>query len=175
MATHATSTAALSVGSFSLEKEIDFKGLKTQISEPINPDRVRVFRITDTTPDRHGDVILASGVDLTTYIRQPRFMQFHDRESWPIGKCVAIEKRENEIIAAAEFAEETRSPNDGSVLDARGEIALQAVDRGDVNTVSVGVIPNRWLYRGSGNLSEAEEALFEIHNAEVIIAECDLF
>ena len=52
--------------------------------------RVFEYLVTDETPDRVGDVVKASGVDLKNYKKNAVIMAYHNYQSLPVGKAIKV-------------------------------------------------------------------------------------
>jgi phage head maturation protease len=52
--------------------------------------RVFEYLVTDETPDRVGDVVKASGVDLKNYKKNAVIMVYHNYQSLPVGKAIKV-------------------------------------------------------------------------------------
>jgi len=61
--------------------------------------------ITTNLPDRAGDVVLPSGLrNAEEFLRNPVVLWAHQRGMPPIGRCRALEVRDDRVIAETQFA-----------------------------------------------------------------------
>ena len=125
--------------------------LDITFQEVRDPSRVRRFVASDDTIDRYGDVILASGIDLTNYAKAPRVQAFHDYNMWPLGKSVAGGVRDGALLLDIEF--------DPPEIDEAADQVLAKIDYGTVSTGSVGFIPKTVLRPGD-SMDEGQKSLF---------------
>ena len=61
-------------------------------------------RISTTTPDREGDVVLPSGLKAQAFNRNPVVLLQHDKNQ-PIGKATSLRTTRDGVIATMQFAE----------------------------------------------------------------------
>lgn len=61
-------------------------------------------RISVAVPDREGDVVLPSGLEATSFKRNPVVLLQHD-QSRPIGRAVSLRTTSNAVVATMKFAE----------------------------------------------------------------------
>lgn len=86
-------------------KTIDFK--VKQLGEN---DRILRFIGSSETPDRDGDIILASGWELDNYKKNPVFLWAHDASIPPIGKAVNVSVQNRKLYFDIEFPEKGMYP-----------------------------------------------------------------
>ncbi len=91
---------------------------------------LRRFTITTEAVDRDGDIIVASGMDLTNYRKNPVVLWAHDYRALPIGKCTGIRAVGSSIQAEVQFASH----------DFAQEVKT-LVDEGILKGASVGFLP----------------------------------
>lgn len=98
------------------------------------PDTSRRITATVSTnsPDRAGDIVEVSGIDLTNYLKNPVVLLQHRGDS-PIAKCVEISKQGNQLIATAEF------PPEGD--DELADLTYRRIKNGIISAVSIGLNP----------------------------------
>ena len=101
-------------------------------------DRKMKFVISTSTPDRDGDIIEASGWDLSNYKKNPVVLFAHDNWRPPVGKGISVEVDGDKLIAEAEFMDES--------IDKTGfsETIYQMLKHGYLNATSIGMIPHEW-------------------------------
>jgi HK97 family phage prohead protease len=95
--------------------------------------RTATFVASDESVDRYGDIIRASGWDLSNYKNNPVLLFGHDASAVPIGKVPEISVQGSRLIATAQFRPEGDSEDADDVYN-----ALQG---GFLNAVSVGFLP----------------------------------
>jgi Escherichia/Staphylococcus phage prohead protease len=105
-----------------------------------NEARTIRFVASDETVDRYGDIIRASGWQLTNYTKNGPLLFAHDSRSPPIGTAKAWVEG-TRLLADATFLEE-------GVSEFADEI-WRITDAGALKAVSVGFLPFEWnLIRG---------------------------
>jgi len=122
---------------------------KELLRKTINPSEIKAmdgkdnnrrmkFIISTSSPDRDGDIIEASGWDLTNYKKNPVVLFAHDSWRPPVGKGVSVEVDGDKLIAEAEFMDES--------IDKTGfsETIYQMLKHGFLNATSIGMIPHEW-------------------------------
>ena len=81
-------------------------------------ERTVVARISTIDPDREGDVMLPSGVDLTDFKKNPIVLFSHGRDprvgTLPVGTTSSIRKETDGIVAKVRFAERPQSHAPGA-------------------------------------------------------------
>lgn len=96
------------------------------------------FILTDDSLDSYGERILASGIDLNRFLRNPIMLYQHDAYAWdfmPIGSWKNIRVEGNALKAEAVFSNTEK-----------GQEIKQMVEEGTLNAVSVGVIVKEYSY-----------------------------
>ena len=68
-------------------------------------ERSVIAKISTTSVDRDGDVVLPSGVDLTDFKKNPVVLFIHDNQKLPVGTAPIIQRKRDSIIAKVMFAE----------------------------------------------------------------------
>jgi HK97 family phage prohead protease len=87
---------------------MQYKILQTKLSAS-EGERAVIARISTTSVDRDGDVMLPSGVDLSDFTKNPVVLFGHDSNRIPVGRAVAIHRRAQDIVAKVQFAERPKS------------------------------------------------------------------
>jgi HK97 family phage prohead protease len=98
-----------------------------------NSERTMTFVASDESVDRYGDIIRASGWDLSNFKNNPVLLFGHDSSAVPIGKVPDIRVEGSRLIAGVKFRPEGDSPAADDVYS-----ALQG---GFLSAVSVGFLP----------------------------------
>jgi HK97 family phage prohead protease len=91
------------------------------------------FVASDESVDRYGDIIRASGWDLSHFKNNPVLLFGHDSRSVPVGKVPEIGVEGSRLIATVQFRPEGESADADDVYT--------AVKGGFLNAVSVGFLP----------------------------------
>ena len=95
--------------------------------------RTMTFVASDETVDRYGDIIRASGWDLSNYRQNPVLLFGHDSSAVPIGKVPDVRIEGTRLIASTTF----RPEGDSEAADD----VYNALQTGFLNAVSVGFLP----------------------------------
>ena len=108
-----------------------------KVEEAAAVDGVRraTFVASDESVDRYGDIIRASGWDLSHYKNNPVLLFGHDSSAVPIGRVPEIAVDGSRLIATAEF----RPEGDSEAADD----VYSALRGGFLNAVSVGFLPTK--------------------------------
>jgi len=91
------------------------------------------FVASDESVDRYGDIIRASGWDLSHFKNNPVLLFGHDSSAVPIGKVPEIAVEGSRLIATTEFRPEGESADADDVYS--------ALKGGFLSAVSVGFLP----------------------------------
>jgi phage head maturation protease len=83
------------------------KALETKLSAG-EGERAIVARISTTSVDRDGDVILPSGLDSKNFEKNPVVLMMHNNQKLPLGRAMGIERQPDAVIAKAQM--ERRPP-----------------------------------------------------------------
>jgi HK97 family phage prohead protease len=97
--------------------------------------RRATFVASDESVDRYGDIIRASGWDLSHFKNNPVLLFGHDSSAVPIGKVSEIGVDGSRLVATAEFRPEGDS--------AAADDVYSALKGGFLNAVSVGFLPTK--------------------------------
>lgn len=81
-----------------------------ELREINDTDRTIWFIASTDDVDRYGDVILAAGWKMDTYLKNPVFLWCHDRDELPIGKCIAYKIEANRLLMQIQFATSEENP-----------------------------------------------------------------
>lgn len=109
----------------------------------IDPDAgIYEAMISTESPDRDGDVILASGGDLTNFSKNPVVLYAHNYWDLPVAKAIEVEK-----LAGAGVRARFQFPEWGESEQADTVRRLWA--GGFLNATSIGFIPVKWEPRKS--------------------------
>src|SRR3989442_162298 len=101
-------------------------------------DRRAKFTITMNTPDRESDLIETTGIDTTNFEKNAIVQWAHDYRALPVGKCIALDRHPDRIIATVEFATADLNPF--------AEQVYKMVKAGFLNACSIGFRPLEWSY-----------------------------
>jgi HK97 family phage prohead protease len=103
----------------------------TTILKADRAERTVVARISTTSVDREGDVLLPSGADLTDFNKNPVVLFGHNAGGMPIGKAENITRQRDALLAEVKFAERPETHPDGAewVPDTVHELFKQGILR----------------------------------------------
>jgi hypothetical protein len=116
-------------------------------------DRSVQFTISKEVVDRDGDILRASGVDFTNYMKNPVFLSFHNSREFPLGKVTKFWVEGNEVKAIVYFPtleELSTDPNNASEKAKLVDFCYHCYKTGMLNAVSVGFIPLEWIETENG-------------------------
>ena len=111
-------------------------------------DRSVQFTISKEVVDRDGDILRASGVDFTNYLKNPVFLSFHNRREFPLGKVTKFWVEGNAVKAIVYFPtieELSTNPEQASEKAKLVDFTYHCYKTGMLNAVSVGFIPIDWM------------------------------
>ena len=135
-----------------LEKGIASKKDVSIITEDLG-DRSVQFTISKEVEDRDGDILRASGVDFTNYMKNPVFLSFHNSREFPLGKVTKFWVEGNSVKAIVYFPtieELSSNPEQASEKAKLVDFTYHCYKTGMLNAVSVGFIPIEWVENESG-------------------------
>ena len=116
-------------------------------------DRSVQFTISKEVVDRDGDILRASGVDFSNYMKNPVFLSFHNSREFPLGKVTKFWVEGNEVKAIVYFPtleELSTDPNNASEKAKLVDFTYHCYKTGMLNAVSVGFIPVEWIETDNG-------------------------
>ena len=116
-------------------------------------DRSVQFTISKEVVDRDGDILRASGVDFSNYMKNPVFLSFHNSREFPLGKVTKFWVEGNEVKAVVYFPtieELSTDPNNASEKAKLVDFTYHCYKTGMLNAVSVGFIPIEWIETDNG-------------------------
>jgi hypothetical protein len=116
-------------------------------------ERSVLFTISKEVVDRDGDILRASGVDFTNYMKNPVFLSFHNSREFPLGKVTKFWVEGNEVKAVVYFPtleELSTDPNNASEKAKLVDFTYHCYKTGMLNAVSVGFIPVEWIETENG-------------------------
>jgi hypothetical protein len=116
-------------------------------------DRRVLFTISKEVVDRDGDILRASGCDLTNYLKNKVFLGFHNSRDFPLGKTEDIWIEADRVKAIVYFptVEELSSdPANASEKAKLVDFTYHCYKTGMLNAVSVGFIPLEWIETENG-------------------------
>jgi hypothetical protein len=112
-----------------------------------------LFTISKEVVDRDGDILRASGVDFSNYMKNPVFLSFHNSREFPLGKVTRFWVEGNEVKAIVYFPtleELATDPNNASEKAKLVDFTYHCYKTGMLNAVSVGFIPVEWIETDNG-------------------------
>ena len=116
-------------------------------------ERSVLFTISKEVVDRDGDILRASGVDFSNYMKNPVFLSFHNSREFPLGKVTKFWVEGNEVKAIVYFPtleELATDPNNASEKAKLVDFTYHCYKTGMLNAVSVGFIPLEWTETKDG-------------------------
>ena len=116
-------------------------------------ERSVLFTISKEVVDRDGDILRASGVDFSNYMKNPVFLSFHNSREFPLGKVTKFWVEGNEVKAIVYFPtleELSSDPNNASEKAKLVDFTYHCYKTGMLNAVSVGFIPLEWIETDNG-------------------------
>jgi hypothetical protein len=116
-------------------------------------ERSVLFTISKEVVDRDGDILRASGVDFSNYMKNPVFLSFHNSREFPLGKVTRFWVEGNEVKAIVYFPtleELSTDPNNASEKAKLVDFTYHCYKTGMLNAVSVGFIPLEWIETDNG-------------------------
>ena len=135
-----------------LEKGKNNKKDLSTITEDMGNRTVR-FTISKEVVDRDGDILRASGVDFTNYMKNPVFLSFHNSREFPLGKVTRFWVEGNSVKADVYFPtieELSTNPEQASEKAKLVDFTYNCYKTGMLNAVSVGFIPLEWTESETG-------------------------
>jgi len=116
-------------------------------------ERSVLFTISKEVVDRDGDILRASGVDFSNYMKNPVFLSFHNSREFPLGKVTKFWVEGNEVKAIVYFPtleELSSDPANASEKAKLVDFTYHCYKTGMLNAVSVGFIPLEWVETENG-------------------------
>ena len=114
------------------------------------------FTITNETVDRDGDVVVAAGLDVSSYLTNPVVLWGHDTCDAPIGRCTSLNKIADGWEATVEFV-----PADNPYNGYKAEGIRQMLETGFLHAVSIGFIPKDAVFNDEGGMEITKAELTE--------------
>ena len=118
-------------------------------------DRSVLFTISKEVVDRDGDILRASGVDFTNFMKNPVFLSFHNSRDFPLGKVTKFWVEGDKVKAIVYFPtleELSSDPKYASEKARLVDFCYFCYKTGMLNAVSVGFIPLERCYRRQHNI-----------------------
>lgn len=116
-------------------------------------ERRVLFTISKEVVDRDGDILRASGCDLTNYLKNKVFLGFHNFRDFPLGKTEDIWIEGDSVKAIVYFPtldELSSDPEQASEKARLCDFCYHCYKTGMLNAVSVGFIPLEWTETKDG-------------------------
>ena len=111
------------------------------------------FTISREVVDRDGDILRASGVDLTNYYKNMVFLSFHNTRDFPLGKTEKVWVEGDRVKAIVYFPtldELSSKPEYASEKARLVDFTYFCYKTKMLNAVSVGFIPLEWTETKTG-------------------------
>jgi HK97 family phage prohead protease len=96
-------------------------------------------RISTTSIDRDGDVLMPSGLDLGDFRKNPVVLLNHNDAGLPIGKALSVKRDSEGVIAEVQFAERPEGHPDA--VEWIPDTVFNLFQQGVIKAFSVGFIP----------------------------------
>ena len=106
---------------------------KSTFIKSVNDDRTARFVASDESVDRYGDIVLASGWDVSNFKENPQFLFGHKSSQLPIGRVVKTWQAGKKFMADVEFTPEG--------MDEFADKCFKFLKAGFLRAVSVGFMP----------------------------------
>ena len=116
-------------------------------------DRSVLFTISKEVVDRDGDILRASGVDFTNFMKNPVFLSFHNSREFPLGKVTKFWVEGDAVKAIVYFPtveELSTNPEQASEKAKLVDFTYHCYKTGMLRAVSVGFIPLEWTETKDG-------------------------
>jgi len=116
-------------------------------------ERSVLFTISKEVVDRDGDILRASGVDFTNFMKNPVFLSFHNSRDFPLGKVTKFWVEGDKVKAIVYFPtleELSSDPKYASEKARLVDFCYFCYKTGMLNAVSVGFIPLEWTETKDG-------------------------
>jgi len=101
--------------------------------------RTITFAASVEIEDRYSDIVRVAGIDTAAYMNNPVVLFAHDASQPPVGKCVAIQKSNGQLLMTVQFATADENPEADKVF--------KLYKGGFLTAVSIGFIPNNYEMR----------------------------
>lgn len=110
-------------------------------------ERTVIFTISKEVVDRDGDILRASGVDFTNYMKNPVFLSFHNSHEFPLGKVLRFWVENDSVKAEVYFPTIAELSSDLENVSEKAKLVdftYHCYKTGMLNAVSVGFIPTEY-------------------------------
>ena len=101
--------------------------------------RTVTAKISTTSIDRDGEVLLPSGIDLKDFRKNPVVLLNHDQGGLPVGRALSVKRQSDGIVAEVQFAE--RPAGHPSSVEWIPDTVFNLFQQGILKAFSVGFIP----------------------------------
>lgn len=116
-------------------------------------ERTVIFTISKEVVDRDGDILRASGVDFTNYMKNPVFLSFHNSHEFPLGKVLRFWVENDSVKAEVYFPTIAELSSDLENVSEKAKLVdftYHCYKTGMLNAVSVGFIPTEYKETRTG-------------------------
>ena len=125
-----------------LNEELDVKrayfDVEVKAADGMKP-RTVLAKISTTSIDRDGEVLLPSGIDLKDFKKNPIVLLNHDQGGLPVGRALKIKRESSGIVAEVQFAERPSGHPDS--VEWIPDTIFSLFKQGILKAFSVGFIP----------------------------------
>ena len=116
---------------------MQIKGIFEGATEKRTSDGRKIFKgvASSLALDRHREVVVPKGVNLTNFLENPVLMRQHEHREEPIGMLTSIDPNNENI--PFEFVFDEADPEAARIMG--------KVERGMMKTFSIGFLPTKWV------------------------------
>lgn len=118
------------------------------------------FVASTENADRYGDRVFVKGWQLDNYMQNPVVLWGHDSDALPVGKAVAIDKENGQLLITVQFATASENPQADSIF--------KLYTGGFLHAVSVGFLPLQQEMR----IEDGVPVGMDFHEQELLELSC---
>ena len=132
---------------------MDMQKKDLSVKAEAGSERTVIFTISKEVVDRDGDILRASGVDFTNYMKNPVFLSFHNSHEFPLGKVLRFWVENDSVKAEVYFPTIDELSSDLENVSEKAKLVdftYHCYKTGMLNAVSVGFIPTEYKETRTG-------------------------
>lgn len=132
---------------------MDMQKKDLSVKAEAGSERTVIFTISKEVVDRDGDILRASGVDFTNYMKNPVFLSFHNSHEFPLGKVLRFWVENDSVKAEVYFPTIAELSSDLENVSEKAKLVdftYHCYKTGMLNAVSVGFIPTEYKETRTG-------------------------
>lgn len=132
---------------------MDMQKKDLSVKTEAGSERTVIFTISKEVVDRDGDILRASGVDFTNYMKNPVFLSFHNSHEFPLGKVLRFWVENDSVKAEVYFPTIAELSSDLENVSEKAKLVdftYHCYKTGMLNAVSVGFIPTEYKETRTG-------------------------